>query len=413
VTDTAAAAPPRNIVVVGASLAGARTAEALRLAGYDGGLTIVGAEAHWPPYDRPPLSKQLLTGQWETEQCRLRIQPDVADKLLLDVQATRLDPVAQQVWLSNGDVLGYDRLVIATGARPRTLRNTAGITGVHYLRTLEDCLSLRAAMSTSRSVAIVGAGFIGCEVASACRAAGLSVTLIDALPTPLAAVVGGDVGNVIAGVHSDHGVRVRCGVTVVALRGRDRVKGLVLSDGSYVAADLVVIGVGAIPNTEWLAGSGLPDADGVACGETSAVVGAPSVCAVGDVACAYHPRFDSSMRLEHWSGAVSQARIAAAHMLGQPPQPPPLPYFWSDQYDLHLQFVGLPAKHWRLLEGTLQANEFVVGYHTDGRLTGALCFNRPARLARLRRMIGGPVPADLNDTDTARSSVMTGTSADG
>ena len=379
----------RHIVVVGASLAGLRAVEALRRLGYAGRLTLVGAEARLP-YDRPPLSKQLLAGTQEPEDVALRREPwqDLDVDLRLATRAVALDPAARALALAGGERLAYDGLVVATGGRARSLRGTDDLAGVHTLRTLDDALALRAALARGPRVLVVGAGFIGAEVAATCRARGLEVAMVEPLPAPLARGVGPEIGRVVEALHRDHGVDVRCGVGVTAFEGDGRVERAVLSDGSRLEADLAVIGIGMEPEVEWLAGSGLELRDGVVCDETLATR-APGVVAAGDVARWPNPLFGEEMRVEHWTNAVEQAEAAARRLLGSRQPFAPVPYFWSDQYDRKLQFAGRarPDDELHLVQGSFAERRFVALYARAGRLVGVLGMNRPAAVIRYKRAI--------------------------
>ncbi len=382
---------PRCVVVVGASLGGLRTAEALRRLGYDGRLVLVGEEAH-RPYDRPPLSKELLRGERDAASIALA-KPERFDALGLDLRlgrrAVALDPRAREVALDSGERLRFDGCALATGCRPRRLRGTPDLAGIFVLRTLDDALAIRAHLERGPRVAVVGAGFIGAEVAASCRQRGLEVVMIDPLPTPLAASVGVEVGQVVAALHRDHGAVLRLGVGVAAFEGAGRLERVRLSDGSAVPADVAVVGIGVVPNTEWLAGSGIELDDGVICDETTAT-GVPGIVAVGDVARFANPLFGVSMRVEHWTHAVEQAQAAAERLLAAPAKPyAPAPFVWSDQYDLKLQSAGwmLPGDEKRVVHGTLAERRCVVLHGRGGRLVGALALNRVRELLAYRRMI--------------------------
>jgi NADPH-dependent 2,4-dienoyl-CoA reductase/sulfur reductase-like enzyme len=384
---------PRNIVVVGASLAGLRAVEALRRAGFDGSLTLVGAEPHLP-YDRPPLSKEVLQGRWDADRTPLRKSEDYAD-LALDLRlgrrAVRLDTSARSLELDDGESVPYDGLLIATGAAARQLAGTPDLPGIHLLRTLDDALAIRSALEKSPRVAVVGAGFIGAEVAASCRARGLEVTLIEALPVPLAHALGPEMGGVCAAIHRDEGVDLRCGVAVDGFDGGSRVERVRLSDGSAVEADLVVVGIGVRPETSWLESSGLELADGVVCDETCATR-APGVVAAGDVARWHNPRFEEVMRVEHWTNAVEQAEHAAATLLAGPGGASafaPVPFFWSDQYKAKIQFAGraAPDDEMQVVHGSTDERRFVALYGRAGRLTGALAFNRARLLMGYRKQL--------------------------
>ncbi len=381
-----------TIAVVGASLAGLRAVEALRREGYEGRLVWIGAEPHLP-YDRPPLSKQILRGEWEPERTMLRKQgcDDLEVELRLGTRAVSLDPSARRLSLDDGSRIDYDGLLIATGASPRTLPGARELEGVHLLRTLDDALTLRRAFERSPRVCVVGAGFIVAEVAASARECGLEVTVVEPLATPCVRALGPGMGAVLAEVHRDHGVDLRLGTGVEALEGAGRIESARLSDGTRVAADLLVIGIGVSPETGWLASSGLKLEDGVVCDATCAT-DAPGVVAAGDVARWHNPLFDESMRVEHWSNAVEQGVHAAGRLLaGEGGAEPfaPVPTFWSDQYDRRIQFAGSirADDQVQVVLGTLQERRFVALYRRAGRLTGALAFNRAPDLIRFKRQI--------------------------
>lgn len=381
-----------TIAVVGGSLAGLRGAEALRRLGFGGRLVLIGEEPH-RPYDRPPLSKEVLRGDREPEQIALA-KPEGFDALGLDLRlgrrATALDPSARVVTLADGESVAYDGLLIATGAAPRRLRTAEGLAGVHVLRSLDDCLALRAELDGSPRVAVVGAGFIGAEVAASCRARGLDVTLIEALPLPLATSIGREVGEVIAAVHRDEGVRLELGVGVEGFLGDRHVAGVKLANGSLVDADVVVVGIGVTPCTGWLESSGLALDDGVVCDATCAA-SAPGVVAAGDVARWHNPLFDESMRVEHWTNAVEQANHAAQRLLEGAGVGPfaPVPFFWSDQYDRKIQSAGRfrPDDELRIVHGSTGERRFVALYGRKDKLVGAVALNRVRQLMGYRRAI--------------------------
>ena len=383
----------RCAVVVGGSLGGLRTAEALRRLGFDGRLVLVGEEPH-RPYDRPPLSKELLRGERDADAIALA-KPDRFDALGLDLRlgtrALSLDPRARELLLEGGERIRFDACAIATGCRARRLPGTPELAGIHVLRTLDDALAIRAGLERGPRVAIVGAGFIGAEVAASCRLRGLEVVMIDPLPTPLAASVGPAIGEVVAGVHRDHGVELRMGTGVAAFEGVGRLERVRLSDGSAVAADLAVVGIGVVPNTGWLESSGLALDDGVVCDETAAT-GVPGIVAVGDVARFHNPLFGVSMRIEHWTHAVEHAGAAAETLLAAPGAAKayaPAPFVWSDQYDLKIQSAGwmLPGDERRVVHGSLAERRCVVLHGRGGRLVGAVALNRVRQLMGYRRMI--------------------------
>lgn len=380
-----------HIVVVGASLAGMRAAETLRSEGFEGAVTVVGDEPH-PPYDRPPLSKQVLTGEWPPERIALasagKDELDLTWKL--GVTAIDLDLVERDITLSDGHHLDYDGLIIATGARARTIPGTEDIPGVHTLRTLDDVLAISAALDAGATrVVVVGAGFIGAEVAASCRQRNATVTMIEPLTQPLARVLGTEIGSVIAEVHAEHGVDVRLGVGVERIEGDGPLR-VHLSDGPPVEADLVVVGIGVVPNTEWVETSGLTLDDGIVCDETT--LAAPRVVAAGDVARWPNQHFGELMRVEHWEHAIEMGAHAARRLLagadgGEPFAP--VPWFWSDQYDRKLQLAGhvRPDDHTMVVAGSLAERRFTVLFGRDAMVVGAFAMNMPAKVVRYRQAI--------------------------
>jgi NADPH-dependent 2,4-dienoyl-CoA reductase/sulfur reductase-like enzyme len=385
----------KRVVVVGASLAGLRAVEALRQEGFAGTLTLVGREEHLP-YDRPPLSKQVLAGAWEADRIWLR-EPDSFAALDVDLRlgttATGLDPGARRVRLDGGEELAYDGLVIATGAAPRTLPGQrSDLTGLHVLRTLEDCLAIRAGIDSGARVVVVGAGFIGAEVAATARSRGCEVTVLEALPVPLSRGLGPAMGEACAALHRDNGVDLRCNVAVAAVEadGAGQVVAVRLQSGEAIPAELVVVGVGVSPVTQWLEGAGLTISDGVVCDERCAA-GPPGVFAAGDVARWPNPLFGEVMRLEHWTNAVEQATHVAQNLLAGEAAGAfaPVPYFWSDQYATKIQFVGRsgPDDDVKVVHGSVEERKFVAIYGRAGRLVGALGFSMPRLLMGYRTLI--------------------------
>jgi NADPH-dependent 2,4-dienoyl-CoA reductase/sulfur reductase-like enzyme len=378
-------------VIVGASLAGVRAAEELRKKGYDGDLTMVGGEPEFPPIDRPTLSKELLAGELTLEQAQLRVRPFEVTTLLGRV-ATRLDLAARTVELEDESLVPFDSLVIATGTSPRLLPVSEVAGGVHVLRTAEDCLAIRSALREVRRVVVVGAGFVGCEVAATCREMGVEVTVVEPLETPLQRAFGPGAGTLVAELHRRNGVDLRLGVAVTDViegRGPDgspTVRAILLSDGEELACDLLIVAIGVVPATDWLEGSGLLLEDGVVCDATCNALdidgaAVPGVVAAGDVARWHHPVFQRLVRVEHWTNAVEQGRHAAWTLLA-PHAPEPyaaIPFFWSKQYGQLIQFVGLPGPE--EVELAPSGNSRVITYSEGGRLTGALIVNG-ARLIR-------------------------------
>jgi len=383
----------QSIHIVGASLAGIRAAEALRRREFDGRIVLIGDEPHHP-YDRPPLSKQVLAGEWEVDRLALT-KPEKFEDLDLDlrlgVRATGFDLASRTLSTDTGDDI-VDGLVIATGARCRTLPGTEEMSGVHVLRSLDDALALRADLDAGPDrVVVVGAGFIGAEVAATCRGRGHAVTMVEPLPTPLGRVLGDDIGGVMAEVHVEHGVDLRTGVGVDRLEAdAGRVARVVLTDGTVLESDLVVIGIGVLPNTEWLEGSGLTLDNGVVCDAT--MLAAPGVTAAGDVARWPNQRFDELMRVEHWDNAIEQGVHAAERLLIDDDDAvpfEPVPWFWSDQYDRKIQLAGRirPGDDTHLATGSLEERRFAQLFGRDGRLVGVLGFNRPRHVMQYKTMI--------------------------
>ncbi|MDQ1532522.1 MAG: hypothetical protein QOF28_283 [Actinomycetota bacterium] len=386
----------RSVAIVGMSLAGLRAAETLRRAGFDGRISAIGAEPHLP-YDRPPLSKELLAGRWEPDQVVLRKQgvDDLELDWWLDRRAASLDLGERQVALDGGDYVDFDGLVIATGSEPRHLpapdAAVAALDGVFVLRTLDDALAIRSRLDSGPRVVVIGAGFIGAEVAATCRGRGLEVTVLEALPQPMVRGLGTEIGAVCAALHRDNGVDLRLGVSVEAIEGDGRVERVRLADGAVIDADLVVVGIGVRPATDWLEGSGLTISDGVVCDETC--LAAPGVVVAGDVARWPNPLFDGeSMRLEHWTNATEQSVAAAERLLvGDGAAQPfaPVPFVWSDQYDTKIQCVGRfdAQDELHVAHGTLDERRFVALFGRGERLVGALGFGRPRQVMQYRRMI--------------------------
>jgi len=385
--------PLRTIVVVGASLAGLSAIETLRKLGYGGRIVAIGAEDA-PPYDRPPLSKQVLAGAAEAELTALRA-PAALERLDVDWHLGRpaagLDLGRRAVRLADGGRIPFDGLVIATGATARRLPVQPPLNGIHLLRTLDDCLRLRAALAGGGRVAVVGAGFIGAEVAATARKRGLEVDIVEALPVPLATSLGPAAGAWCAELHADEGVRLHCGVTVTGFRGGDAVEAVRLSDDRELPADVVVVGAGVIPATGWLEGSGLELDNGVVCDEHCRTA-ATDVVAAGDVARWYNPLFAERMRIEHWTNAVEQGEAAARNLVlpaGDRRPYGPVPYFWSDQYDVKIQFCGRarPDDDVQVVHGSPAERDFVAAFVRHGRLVGALAFNCGREFAPYQRMI--------------------------
>ena len=384
-------------VIVGASLAGLRIAETLRQSDEVGDVVVIGAEPH-RPYDRPPLSKKVLSGEWDPERAVLRPAEtldalDVTWRLGEPATGLSLDAELPAAQLAGGEVVAANAVFIATGAHPRRIADADAHPNVHVLRTLDDALALRADLDTSaRRVAVVGAGFIGLEVAATARRAGHDVVVIEAAEAPLMRALGAEMGAAIAGLHRVEGVEVRCGVGVDEFVEQ----GLVV-DGDLVEADVIVVGIGAAPTTDWLVGSGVALDDGVVCDASLRVLdpnGAtvPGVYAAGDVVRWDLPEFGGAVRVEHWTNAVEQgahaAQTALAVAAGDEPTPyAPLPFFWSDQFDHRIQFLGHPGPNDQVevVAGSVPDGKWLAVYSDGDRLTGTLGVNAPKWVMPTRR----------------------------
>jgi NADPH-dependent 2,4-dienoyl-CoA reductase/sulfur reductase-like enzyme len=401
-----------HIVVVGASLAGLRACEMLRTEGFTGRITLVGAEDRMP-YDRPPLSKKLLAGEWEPDRIALRKPDDFASlnlDLRLGVAATALDTAARTLALADGSTLAFDGLIIATGGAVRRLPGQPDLTGVHELRTLDDALALREALDATPRVVVIGAGFIGLEVAATARQRGCEVTVLEGASAPLMRGLGAEMGALVARVHERNGVAIHCGVQVAAIEGdAGAVTGVRLGDGTVVPADVVLVGIGVAPVTGWLADSGLELRDGIVC-DATLCVGIPGIYAAGDCARWVNPLFGDTadapggtageeMRVEHWTNAAEQGAAAARNMLavaaGNAPTPyEAVPFFWSDQFDSRIQFLGRPHgdDEVRIVHGLDAAtgevaDKFVALYGQAGRFRGVLGVSMPKQVMPLRKLL--------------------------
>ena len=364
-----------TFVIIGAGMAGAKGAEALREAGYDGRLVLLGAE-HAMPYERPPLSKAYLRGESSREDAEVLPSSFYADnevelRLGTSVSEIRLDP--REVVLDGGETIAFDRALIATGARPRPLQvDGAELPGVHYLRTIDDSGALRDAMAAASRVAVVGAGWIGCEVAASARQQGLEVTLIEHAGVPLERVLGREVGEIYADIHRSQGVELVTGRGVSRFEGVAALEGVRLDDGTRVDCDLAVVGVGVSPRIELAAAAGIEVDDGIlldAALETSA----KGIFAAGDVAAAFHPFYRERLRVEHWANALNQPAVAAEGMLGRKAAYDRLPYFFSDQYDVGMEYTGY-AREWDhvVFRGDVERREFIAFWLKDGRVAAGM-----------------------------------------
>ena len=380
---------PERIVIVGASLAGVHAAKALRREGFEHEVVVIGSETH-SPYDRPPLSKQVFTESWGADRIGLAGVDDLDVTWELGCTARSLDTEQRVLHLDDDRELAFSGLVIATGARPRTLAG-ADSERVHTLRTLDDARAIAATVRAgARRVVVVGAGFIGAEVAASCRTLGVDVTLVEPLDQPLQRVLGPGVGAVVAEIHRSRGVDVRLGVGVDSIVDQTCEVVVNLGDGEQIRSDLVVVGIGVTPNTEWLQGSGLTLDNGVLCDETT--LAAPGIVAAGDVARWPNPLFGEVMRVEHWENAIDMGGHAARRLLDRSNSPEafaPVPWFWTDQYEHKLQVAGRvgPDDEQVVVAGSLDEKRFCVFYGRDGRLVGVVALNMPARVVRGRQAI--------------------------
>jgi len=389
--------PLARVIVVGASLAGLRAAETLRQHDVATSIVVVGDEVH-RPYDRPPLSKKILSGEWDPDRIHLR-QPDVFDDLDVEWRlgnaASKLDIATRELTLADGSVLGFDGLVIATGANPRRLSGQESFDHVHELRTLDDSLRLRSEIADGgRRVVVVGAGFIGLETAATAKTLGNDVVVLEGATAPLIRGLGVEMGEAIADLHRARGVDVRCGVFIEGLTE----EGVRLAGGEVVPADAVVVGVGVTPNTHWLEGSGLRLRDGVVCDANLNALdvsgeAVPGVFAAGDVARWPNGLFDEEMRVEHWTNAAEQGAHVATNLrhlaAGEAFEPyEPLPFFWSDQFDHRIQFLGRAAAddEVQVVAGSVADAKFLALFGRNGKLHGALGVNAPRWVMPTRKL---------------------------
>ncbi len=412
-----------HIVIVGASLAGLSAAETLRAEGFTGRLTLIGDEPYLP-YDRPPLSKAVLTGWFPAEHTQLPRRETLTDvDWRLGVAATGLDLAAKQVRLADGQTVAYDRLLIATGTRARPWPNPAeaALDGVFTVRGRDDAERLRARLAAKpRRVLVIGGGFTGSEIASDCRELGLPVTLTERGTAPLVGALGGAIAERVATLQRQHGVDLRCQVTVTALEGdgQGRLRRAQLSDGSSLDVDVAVVALGAIRNTEWLRGSGLAVGSfGVGCDagcrvfDINAIV-TDNIFVAGDIARFPHPLYDYQfMALEHWGNAFEQAQVAAHNMICAPTDRRPhvaVPTFWSSQFGVNIKSVGVPtdADEVLITQGSLDDARFVAAYGKDGRVVAAVAFDEAKWLEYYQRLIeqAAPFPPDPRGVDQPPSA---------
>lgn len=386
-----------TVVIVGSSLAGLRAAETLRLEKYEGRIIIVGAEDR-QPYNRPPLSKKVLAGEWEVERISLRKPEDLA-KLNVDWKlgsaATALDTKNQVITLASGESISFDGLIIATGSGVRKLPNQPDWKGVHVVRTLDDSLNLRADLNPGARLVVIGAGFIGLEVAASAKARGCEVTVLEGAPAPMMRGLGAEMGHAAALIHADHGVQLRCDVKVAGLveGSSGAVGGVALGDGEFVPADVVVVGIGVVPATQWLENTDLEIRDGVVC-DTTLNAGTPGIYAAGDICRWFNNLYDQEMRVEHWTTASEQGAVAASNLLAVSRDEYPAPYsavpfFWSDQFTARIQFLGRANgdETAQIVVGSPEERSFVALYEKDGYLKAALGVSRPKQLMPFRKLL--------------------------
>jgi NADPH-dependent 2,4-dienoyl-CoA reductase/sulfur reductase-like enzyme len=387
-----------TIVIVGSSLAGLRAAETLRQEKFDGRIVMIGAEDR-APYDRPPLSKKVLSGEWDADRVTLRKPDDLATLNLewkLGSPAVDLNTSERTVTLASGETIAFDGLIIATGGIVKRLPNQPTWRGVHTLRTLDDSLALREELADGRRVVVIGAGFIGLEVAATARGRGCEVTVLEGLEAPMIRGLGAEMGRNAALVHEDNGVGLRFGVRVSGLVEGEPgvVAGVALETGEVVPADVVLVGIGVAPSTDWLTTSGLTIRDGVVCDRTLNA-GVRGVYAAGDVCRWHNDLYDREMRVEHWTTASEQGAAAARNLLavarGEEPKPfVDVPFFWSDQFTARIQFVGRAegGENATIVVGSPEERQFVALYEREGRLVAALGVSRPRQLMPFRKLIG-------------------------
>jgi 3-phenylpropionate/trans-cinnamate dioxygenase ferredoxin reductase subunit len=386
-----------TFVIVGAGQAGGRAAETLREEGFVGRIVLIGAEPD-RPYERPPLSKGYLLGTTPLDKAYLQPESFYAEQqieLILGANATGLRHDARALELDDGHEVIYDKLLIATGVRPRALVTPGSdLRGIHTLRIMRDALTLQEALARGPRVLILGAGFVGAEVAAACRARGLTVTMLEALPVPLGRALGEQIGAIYAAIHRDAGVDLRLSSTVAAFRGAGVVEEATLASGEAIPCDLVLIAIGTELNAEWLAGSGVRMDDGVVVDEYCRT-NVPDVFAAGDVARWWHPTIGEYLRVEHWENAEGQGRAAARCMLGVQEPYAPVPYFWSDQYEYALQYLGhRHGDEQQVVRGSLEARAFTVFYLSADAPVAALILNRPRDGMAVRRLLAAGRPLD-------------------
>jgi 3-phenylpropionate/trans-cinnamate dioxygenase ferredoxin reductase component len=399
-------------VIVGGGFAGAKAAETLRASGFAGPVVLVGAEPD-RPYERPPLSKEILRGDAEDSSAFVHPEEYYSDhdiELRLDTAVTSIDTAAATVSTADGESIGYHRLLIATGAEPRRLDvKGSDLDGIHYLRTLADSRDLRTALRSATRLAVVGAGWIGSEVAASARQLGVDVALVDPMSAPLVRVLGPELGQVYLDLHREHGVSLHMDTGVAGFAGDGRVSGVVTGDGSVIDADLVVVGIGVEPRLDLARAAGLELEGGIRV-DATLETSVPGIFAAGDVAAAWHPVLNRRLRVEHWANALNQGETAGRNMLGQAQPYDRVPYFFSDQYDLGMEYRG-HATSWDevVFRGKAQSRDFIAFWLSGGAVVAALNANRWDDGDALTALVdsGAPVePARLADEDIPLDSLV-------
>ncbi len=391
-----------TFIIVGGGLAGAKAAEALRDNDFDGHIVLFAAEEHLP-YERPPLSKEYLAGKKTLDDFTVDASAWYRDhhvELQLGTEVASIDPGAHTVSLPDGSKVDYDKLLLATGSEPRRPPIPgADANGVYYLRTIDDAATLNSVLAEGSSLAIVGAGWIGLEVAAGARERGVDVTVVEMAELPLLAALGREAAEVFAALHRDHGVDLRLGATVDEITtSGGKATGLKLGDGSTVSADAVLVAVGAAPNTGLAEAAGLAMGDGGVLVDSSLRTSDPDIFAVGDIAAAEHPLFGVRIRTEHWANALKQPAVAAAGMLGKPAEYVELPYFFTDQYDLGMEYAGHAPNYERVVfRGDVEGREFVAFWlDADNRVLAGMNVNIWDVLDDVKSLIRSRTPADPN-----------------
>lgn len=402
-----------TIIVVGAAHAGGRVVQAARGAGFDGRILLVGEESH-EPYERPPLSKDLLKGDGGHERVRLHDPSFYGEQrieLRLGARASRIDPATRQVWI-DGRAESYDRLVLTTGARVRPLSLPgADLKGVHYLRTLDDSRAIRAALDPGSRAVVIGGGFIGLETAASARARGCAVTVLEVADRLMGRAVAPEVGEYFAGLHRSHGVDVRLGVGIERFEGTGRIERIVLADGEAVPADLAIIGVGILPNDDLAAEAGLEVGNGIvvdAFGRTSD----PNIFAAGDVANQPNELIGRRIRLESYQNAQDQGMAVGRNLISEPTPYSDRLWVWSDQYDTNLQMVGAPTEWDRIVyRGELASGSFSVYYLSAGRVVAVNAINAGREMNTAERILASGAVLDpglLADPETNLRKLLKG-----